>query len=68
VAVVAVAILVAWLAVVAVVTSVVQVSRVARLRLEVVAHRVIVLMLIEVRVETAELQARVETVVDLSLR
>jgi hypothetical protein len=51
-----------------VVTSVAQVSQVARLLLEVALLQVIVLTLLEVRVETVELQARAETVVDLLSR
>jgi len=54
-----------WVVAEAVVTSVVQVLQLVRLLLEVVLHQVIVLILLEVRVEMAELQVRVETVVDL---
>jgi len=57
-----------WVVAEAVVTSVVQVLQLVRLLLEVVLHQVIVLILLEVRVEMAELQVRVETVVDLLSR
>ena len=62
------AIKVVWLVAVLLVISAAQESRVALLLLEVVVHRVIVLMLLEVRAETVELQMRAETVVDLLSR
>jgi len=62
------AIQVVWLVAVLLVISAAQVSRVALLLLEVVVHRAIVLMLLEVRVETVELQMRAVTVEDLLSR